>query len=116
VNEWALYSFIGYRVCYVVFQVYAGVTEFSFEELRAIEYLKGNRPARCIQGRKLKPAIIPFIVQNNILSLVLIAFIIRSFSPVPGAFACRQLQVPVKYELQNLSIVTEMLMFHVDDY
>jgi hypothetical protein len=59
VNEWTLYSFIGYRVCYFVFQVYAGVTELSFEELRAIEYLKGNRPARCIQGRKMRPAIVP---------------------------------------------------------
>ena len=48
-----------------VFQVYAGVTEFSFEELRAIEYLKGNRPERHKQGRKMKPAIIPFIVQHN---------------------------------------------------
>ena len=87
-NEWTLYSFIGCRVCYFVFQVYAGVTEFSFEELRAIEYLKGNRPARCKPGRKMKPANIPFIVQHNVLSFVSIAFIIQSFSPVPRSFAC----------------------------
>jgi hypothetical protein len=62
--------------CYFVVQVYAGVTEFGFEELRAIEYLKGNRPARCKQGRKMKPAIIPFIVQHNVLSLVSISLII----------------------------------------
>jgi hypothetical protein len=67
--------------------VYAGVTEFSFEELRAIEYLKGNRPARCTPGRKMKPAFIPFIVQRNVLLLVSIAFIIQSFNPVPRAFA-----------------------------
>jgi len=60
-SEWTLYSFIGYRVCYFVFQVYAGVTEFSFEELRAVEYLEGNRPARCTQGRKMKPVIIPLM-------------------------------------------------------
>jgi hypothetical protein len=41
--------------------VYAGVTEFSFEELRAIEYLKGNRPARRKQGKEMKPAIIRFL-------------------------------------------------------
>ena len=40
------------------------MTEFSFEELRAIDYFKGNRPARCKQGKKMKPAIIPFIVQH----------------------------------------------------
>ena len=57
--------------------MYAGVTEFSFEELRAIEYLKANRPARCKPGRKMKPVIIPFIVQRNVLSLVSIAFIIK---------------------------------------
>ena len=79
-NEWTLYSFIGYRVCYFVVQVYAGVTEFSFEELRAIEYLKGNRPARCKQGRKMKPAIIPFIVQHNDVQLFSIAFIICHIS------------------------------------
>jgi hypothetical protein len=33
--------------------VYAGGTEFSFEELRAIEYLKGNRPARRNQGKNI---------------------------------------------------------------
>jgi len=96
--------------------VYAGVTEFSFEELRAIEYLKGNRPARCKPGRKMKPAIVPFIVQHNVLSLVSIAFIIQSFSPVPRAFVCRQLLVPIIYELQSLSVVTEILMFHSDNY
>ena len=74
-NEWTLYSFIRERVCYFVFQVYAGVTEFSFEELRAIEYLKGNRPAQYKQGRKMKPAIIPFIVQRDV-SLVSISLII----------------------------------------
>jgi hypothetical protein len=56
--------------------VYAGVTEFSFEELRAIEYLKGNRAARCKQGRKMKPAIISFIVQHNVVSLISISLII----------------------------------------
>ena len=50
------------------------MTEFSVEELRAVEYLKGNRPARCKQGRKMKPAIIPFIVQRNVVSLVSIYF------------------------------------------
>lgn len=64
-NEWTLYSLIGYIVCYFILQVYAGATEFSFEELRAMEYLKGDKPARCKQGRKMKPAIIPFIVQHN---------------------------------------------------
>jgi hypothetical protein len=96
--------------------VYAGVTEFSFEELRAIEYLKGNRPARCKQGREMKLAIVPFIVQHNVLSLVSVAFIIRSFSPVPRAFSCRQLPVSIINELQSLSVVTEMLMFHSADY
>jgi hypothetical protein len=33
--------------------VYAGGTEFSFEELRAIEYLKGNRPSRRKEGKKI---------------------------------------------------------------
>ena len=80
--------------------MYAGVTEFSFEEMRAIEYLKGNRLARCKPGRKMKPAIIPFIVQRNVLSLVSIPFIIQSFSPLPRAFACRQLLVPVIYEFK----------------
>jgi len=51
------------------------VPEFSFEELRAIDYSKGNRPAHCKPGRKMKPAIIPFIVQNNVVLLVSIAFI-----------------------------------------
>ena len=53
-------------VCYCAFQVYAGVRELTFEEMRAIEYLKGNRPARYKQGRKMKPAIIPLIVQHNV--------------------------------------------------
>jgi hypothetical protein len=58
--------------------VYAGVTEFSFEELRAIEYLKGNRPARCKQGRKMKRAIILLLLLllYNVVSLVCITFII----------------------------------------
>jgi hypothetical protein len=34
-------------------QVYAGGIEFSFEELRAIEYLKGNRPLHCKQGKNI---------------------------------------------------------------
>jgi len=46
--------------------VYAGATEFSFEELRAIEYLKGNRPEWHKQGRKMDPAVIPLIVQHNV--------------------------------------------------
>jgi hypothetical protein len=54
--------------------MYAGAAEFSFEELRAIEYLKGNRPARCKQGRKMKPAILPFIVQHNVVSFLSISF------------------------------------------
>lgn len=37
----------------LVLQVYAGGTEFSFEELRAIEYLKCNRPTRCKQGESI---------------------------------------------------------------
>jgi hypothetical protein len=37
-----------------VFQVYNGGTELSFEELRAIEYLNGNRPAQCKQGRNMR--------------------------------------------------------------
>jgi hypothetical protein len=31
--------------------VYAGGTEFSFEELRAIEYFKGDRPSRHKEGK-----------------------------------------------------------------
>jgi hypothetical protein len=33
--------------------VYAGGTEFSFEELRAIEYFKGNRPSLHKGGKKI---------------------------------------------------------------
>jgi len=57
--------------------VYGGGTEFSFEELRAIEYLKGNRPERRKQGRKMDPAIVPFIVLNIMfVSLISIGYII----------------------------------------
>jgi hypothetical protein len=59
-----------------ILQVYAGGTEFSFEELRAIEYLKGNKPARCKQGRNMNPGSMPFIVQHTDMLLHSIAFTI----------------------------------------
>ena len=72
-TEFVIYLFVLFYFIFF-FKMYAGVTEFSFEELRAIEYLKGNRPARCKQGRKMKPAIIPFIVQDSVVSFVSISF------------------------------------------
>ena len=69
-----IFLFFIYLFIFFFFKFYAGAAEFSFEELRAIEYLKGNRPARCKQGRKMKPAIIPFIVQHNVVSFVSISF------------------------------------------
>ena len=73
-TEFVIYLFIYFILFYFFLKMYAGVAEFSFEELRAIEYLKGNRPARCKQGRKMKPAIIPFIVQDSVVSFVSISF------------------------------------------
>ncbi|PNF15654.1 hypothetical protein B7P43_G15592 [Cryptotermes secundus] len=42
------------RPMYCKNKVYAGGTEFSFEELRAIEYLKYNRSAQCNQAGNLR--------------------------------------------------------------
>lgn len=39
------------RILLWFLQVYAGGLEFSFEELAAIEYFKGNRPLRCKKGK-----------------------------------------------------------------
>ncbi|KDR13274.1 Mitotic checkpoint serine/threonine-protein kinase BUB1 [Zootermopsis nevadensis] len=41
------------RFMYCKNKVYAGGLEFSFEELAAIEYFKGNRPLRCKKGGSL---------------------------------------------------------------
>jgi len=59
-----------------------------------------------------------YLLLYNIMfvSLISIAYIIWSFGPVSRTFACKQLLVPVIYKLQSLSVVTEMLMFHSDDY
>jgi hypothetical protein len=51
-NEWILHYNIWHRLLCVL-QVYAGGTEFSFEELRAIEYLKHNRSAQHKQGKNI---------------------------------------------------------------
>jgi hypothetical protein len=42
----------------------------------------------------------------NVLSLVSIAFIIRTFSPVARAFACRQLPVSVINELMSVMMTS----------
>jgi hypothetical protein len=41
------------RVLLWFLQVYAGGIEFSFEELRAIQYLKGNTPRRFKRGKNI---------------------------------------------------------------